>query len=63
MHIFKRDFFGKSLNATLIALLPEITDMDVVNEFRCISFGGCGYKILAEALALSLRKVGQDYWQ
>ena len=49
--------FEKSLNATVISLLPKVARAVDISKFRPISLVGSVYKILAKVLASKLRIV------
>ena len=49
--------FEKSLNATVIALIPKKNDASIICNFRLISLVGSMYKILAKILANRLKAV------
>jgi len=49
--------FEKSLNTTLICLIPKVAGAIDINKFRPISLVGSVYKILAKVLALRSRAV------
>ena len=54
---FQHCKFEKSLNATLIALIPKKNYASNIRDFRPISLVGSVYKILAKVLANRLRMV------
>ncbi|KHN30901.1 Transposon TX1 putative 149 kDa protein, partial [Glycine soja] len=49
--------FPKGCNASFIALIPKVPDLQNLNEFIPISLIGCVYKIVAKLLANRLKKV------
>ena len=49
--------FEKSLNASLLALIPKKMDVVEVKDFRPISLVGGIYKIISKVLANQLRRV------
>jgi len=48
---------AKGLNSTFIALIPKVSNLQRLNDFRPISLVGSLYKILAKVLANRLRLV------
>ena len=54
---FQHCKFEKSLNATLIALIPKKNYASNIRDFQSISLVGSVYKILAKVLANRLRIV------
>ncbi|XP_058788236.1 uncharacterized protein LOC131662466 [Vicia villosa] len=53
----ERGFFPSSLNDTNICLIPKITNLSTMKEFRPISLCNVIYKIVSKALANRLQKV------
>ena len=48
--------FPRGSNASFIALIPKVSDPQMLNEYRPISLIGCMYKIVAKILANRLKK-------
>lgn len=51
----EHELFEKSLNATLIAVVPKKIVQPEIREFRPISLVGSVYKILAKVLAIIMK--------
>jgi len=49
--------FSRGCNASFIALIPKVTDPQLLNDYRPISLIGCIYKIVVKLLANRLKKV------
>ena len=49
--------FPRGSNASFLALIPKVSDPQILNDYRPISLIGCMYKIVAKLLAKRLKKV------
>lgn len=56
-HFEKYGSFAKGCNSLFITLAPKVKDPMVLSDYRPISLIGCLYKIVANILALRLKKV------
>nr|GEX63552.1 RNA-directed DNA polymerase, eukaryota [Tanacetum cinerariifolium] len=52
--------FSKGSNSSFIALIPKVTDVKFVTDFRPISLIGCVYKVVTKILANRLATVISD---
>nr|GEW35503.1 RNA-directed DNA polymerase, eukaryota, reverse transcriptase zinc-binding domain protein [Tanacetum cinerariifolium] len=57
---FENGSFPKGSNSSFIALIPKVTDVKFVTDFRPISLTGCVYKVVTKILANRLATVISD---
>ena len=48
LEFHSKGVFKKSLNATLISLIPKVAGANDINKFKPINLEGSAYKILAK---------------